>query len=412
MKPSESMPGVYYNPETGLRRGEFKPREILPWPIPPGCVLLEVKSAGVCASDKHYIDNDPWAQAHGMQGVPLGHEIAGVVIEVGEGLKKRDWGGKYCTVESHAPLFRKDRMRTWGQTPWWDPEVMKRGFSIVGYDARGGDPVSGGWAPYLVVPVHNLYQLSQNALEAVDGHGCVIEPNGNAVYTVFKSIELLAREAQIKPQQAKLAIFGLGPQGRMMAYVARAMGFGKIVGIDIRQDAVQAVERLGIADGVILNQGQDKLGEQIIDSLEGRANIVIDACGASRVIEQSAAVLGKEKGVIIAFGLGDPGRIMPGSISSLGISLGKFVFEQLEFECQLGNTSFTIAGLTGRTPESWEWLVQELNANPRGTLAQIIRGQTVCIGFMDEFARMLPSQNQGESRLPPGKLVMTPWIGF
>ncbi|SFT62389.1 Alcohol dehydrogenase GroES-like domain-containing protein [Geodermatophilus amargosae] len=88
------MPDSMLAGRLNVRTKQFEVKEV-PRPTPgPGQVLVEVRAAGICLSDVHLIDGQ--LNPLFLQGdeVTLGHEVAGVVAELGEGVTGAQAGAR------------------------------------------------------------------------------------------------------------------------------------------------------------------------------------------------------------------------------------------------------------------------------------------------------------------------------
>jgi L-iditol 2-dehydrogenase len=135
------MPAVM---KTARGEGNVALREA-PRPDPrAGEVLLAVRAAGICGTDLHiYHDEFPT-----QPPVILGHELAGEVAAVGEGVTKVA-PGERVTTETYFHLCGVCRFCRGGQ-----PNLCPERRSI-------GSAVNGGFAPYVVVPERNVHPLPQ-----------------------------------------------------------------------------------------------------------------------------------------------------------------------------------------------------------------------------------------------------------
>ncbi|MEZ4614023.1 MAG: alcohol dehydrogenase catalytic domain-containing protein [Caldilineaceae bacterium] len=128
-------------------------------PVPeirPGHVIIEVKAAGVCGTDIHiyhgeYASNPP---------VIMGHEVAGVVTEIGEGVTNCKVGDR-VTCETYFYVCGQCQFCRNGL-----PNLCPHRKSI-------GSGVAGGFTRYVLVPDHNIHHLPANVDEVA---GALSEP--------------------------------------------------------------------------------------------------------------------------------------------------------------------------------------------------------------------------------------------
>src|SRR5207249_8261826 len=67
----------------------------------PGEVLIAVRHAGVCGTDLHIADWDPWAQGRLKPPLVIGHEFAGEIVAVGDGVAELK-RGQLVTAEGRS----------------------------------------------------------------------------------------------------------------------------------------------------------------------------------------------------------------------------------------------------------------------------------------------------------------------
>jgi propanol-preferring alcohol dehydrogenase len=77
----------------------------------PGEVLIDIKSAGLCHSDVGLLEDEGWLQTLAKRPITIGHEVAGVVSELGQGVGGWTVGDRVgiCpTTEAGAPGYMRD----------------------------------------------------------------------------------------------------------------------------------------------------------------------------------------------------------------------------------------------------------------------------------------------------------------
>jgi len=172
----------------------------LPTPSPgAGEVLLRVAAAGLCHSDVRVFKGEKYAR----QGVVPGHEIAGVVASVGDGVKGLEVGERValcpiiaCGACSFCRVGKRNRC----------PQRV-----TLGYDENGG------LAEYLLVPepIVRLGHVFRVPAGVPLDLASLLEPTA----CVMNSMELVGVEPG-----STLLVIGSGPMGLMHVVVARALG--------------------------------------------------------------------------------------------------------------------------------------------------------------------------------------------
>src|SRR5215213_7041331 len=169
-----------------------------PEPRPdPGHVVLEMIGAGICGTDLHIADGE-YAT---VTPVTIGHELAGSVAEVGEGVDEA-WLGARVASETY--------FSTCGRCA----HCLAGRVNLCAERRSIGTHVDGAFAPRLHVPVTNLHRLP-DWLEAATATLC--EPLACVCHS------LLEPEPAVRSGDDVLVI-GPGPVGLLAAQVARASG--------------------------------------------------------------------------------------------------------------------------------------------------------------------------------------------
>ena len=162
-----------------------------------GQVVLEVLGAGICGTDLHIADGE----YETVTPVTIGHEVSGVVSELGEGVNE-EWLGQRVASETY--------FSTCGRC-----EHCRAGRGNLCPDRRSiGTHVDGAFAPFLTVPAANLHRLPP---WLDDGAGALCEPLACVCHSVLEP------EAAVRAGDAVLVV-GPGPVGLLAAQVARAAG--------------------------------------------------------------------------------------------------------------------------------------------------------------------------------------------
>jgi L-iditol 2-dehydrogenase len=242
--------------------------EEMPVPsIGPGEMLLRVRASGICGSDVM-----EWYRARSAPLV-LGHEVAGEVEAVGEGVERFRAG---------------DRVFVTHHVPCGECRYCRQGHHSVCDTLRHTHFHPGGFAEYVRVPRINV-ELGTLPLpeELSFDEGSFIEPLACVVRG--------QRIARVLPGQTVLVI-GTGTAGLLHVQLARARGAGRVVASDINETRLRAARELG-AD-VTLHPAE--LPERLAAANEGRlADLVVVCTGAGPAIEQ--AVRSVDRGGTVLF---------------------------------------------------------------------------------------------------------------
>jgi L-iditol 2-dehydrogenase len=254
--------------------------EEMPTPqIGPGELLVKVIASGVCGSDVM-----EWYRIKKAPRV-LGHEIAGEIVEVGEGVESYKIGDRVF-VSHHVPCNTC--------------RYCLNGHHTVCDTLHTTNFDPGGFAEYLRVPQINVDRgvfLLPDEVSFEDG--VFIEPLACVVRG--------QRLARLQPGQIVL-VLGSGISGLLHVALARASGAGRIVATDINAYRLNAAQRFG-ADEVI-HAGEDvptRLREVNADRL---ADLVIVCTGAFPAFIQALQSVDRG-GTVLFFAPTEPGVDLP-----------------------------------------------------------------------------------------------------
>ena len=237
--------------------------ETVPVPkIGPGELLVRVATCGICGTDLKKIHT-------GSHSAPriFGHEMAGVIVEAGEGVTRYE-AGERVVVHHHVPCGDCYYCRK--QTPT-QCELYKK----VGVTA-GFEPSGGGFAEYIRV-------MSW----IVEGRGVVRIPDGvpfeqaafvEPLNTVLKGVKLLNLAAD-----DTVLVIGQGPIGLMHAALARRTG-ARVLTSDLYPERHAIAARFGLSNPI--HAGSENVVERVFAETDRRgADAVILAVGGNALIK-------------------------------------------------------------------------------------------------------------------------------
>jgi threonine 3-dehydrogenase len=191
----------------------------VPEPEPrPGEVVLRVLRTGICGTDLHIRAWDGWARTAIRPPVVLGHEIAGRVAAVGDGVDTVE-AGDLVSVEGHIVCGRC-RSCLAGRRQLCPNTVS------IGIDRDGG------FAEYVAVPAANVWRHRDDLDLDV---AAIFDPFGNAVHSAL-AFNVLGED---------VLITGAGPIGVMAASVVRHAGARHVVITDLSPERLELARRMG-----------------------------------------------------------------------------------------------------------------------------------------------------------------------
>lgn len=254
--------------------------EEAPKPVPGiGELVVKVMASGICGSDVM-----EWYRLKKAPRV-LGHEIAGEVVETGDGVKK----------------FKKgDRVMVTHHVPCGTCIYCKTGRETCCKTLRSTNFYPGGFSEFLRVPEINVKFGTLKLPDNVSyEEGTFIEPLGCVVRG--------QRLANVRKGDTVLVI-GSGISGILHIQLARAQGAGRIIATDITTFRLDMTKKLG-ADRVI--NAQENVPERVKECNDGRlAGKVIVTTGAVPAIKQALKSVDMG-GTILFFAPTSPGVEIP-----------------------------------------------------------------------------------------------------
>lgn len=259
------------------RQHELALREIeLPLDVGPGQVRIAIHTVGVCGSDVHYYTHGKIGPFVVNAPMVLGHEAAGTVVEVGEGVTHLQVGDRVCmepgipdanSKASRLGLYNVDPAVAFWATP----------------------PIHGVLTPEVVHPANYTFKLPDNVSFA---EGAMVEP--------FAVGMQAASKARIAPGDTAV-VLGAGPIGTMVAIAALAGGCARVIVADLAQPKLDIAARY---QGVIpVNIREKNIVAEIKALTDGWGADVVFECSGSPQAWKTIMDLPRPGGAIVVVGL-------------------------------------------------------------------------------------------------------------
>jgi NDMA-dependent alcohol dehydrogenase len=259
-----------------------------------GEVLVELKAAGVCHSDLHPARGD-WPV---RTPLVLGHEGAGVVREVGAGVKRVREGDHVvfcwappcgscppCTEGRPVLCDRLERTTYRNRLPAGDTRLSARGQAVAHYNGTAC------FADFAVVAEEGVIHVPQDVpFEALATLGCAVVTGVGAVLNAARA------EAG-----AKVVVIGVGGVGLNVVQGARLAGCERIIAVDTRSEPLRLACEFGATDRIAASD--ENVAEQVRELTDGRgADYVFDTVGAPATLAQALA-FARKGGTVVVTGL-------------------------------------------------------------------------------------------------------------
>jgi L-iditol 2-dehydrogenase len=247
--------------------------------VPDGSIRINVKACAICGTDLRIYRKGDYRASYPI--VP-GHEIAGVVEAVSDGVECIKEGDPVCVAPGHG--CGTCRMCLSGK-----PNVCTKPFPSLGYK------VNGGFEEYCAVP-KNIFRLGfvnpiPNELNYIQASmseivACCINAQNNVI----------VKEGDV------VLIMGCGPAGIIHSHLAKMNGAAKVL-ITQRSAArlKMAAEKFDVIDRTITSTEED-LTKAVMDETNGEGADAIFVCAPSREAQELATELIGPRGRINFFG--------------------------------------------------------------------------------------------------------------
>ena len=268
-----------------------------------GEVLVQIKAAGLCHSDLVAINGER------PKPVPMviGHEAAGIVVEVGPGVDEFEVGDHivpaYVASCGRCDMCREGRpalcipatkANAAGTMMDGSTRLHKNGERILHHSGVAA------FAEYAVVSQNALVRIAKDIpFDQAALFGCaVVTGVGSVVNT-----------AKVSPGQS-IAVVGLGGVGLSALLAAIASGAGQVIAIDINDDKLKFARQMGAHEA--FNATSDTCIDDVREATSGGADIAVETAGASQALDLAYKIT-RRGGTTVAAG-------MPGPEASITLS--------------------------------------------------------------------------------------------
>ena len=250
--------------------------EPLPMPEPKaGEVLIAVKAVGICGSDVHYWQHGHIGDFIVDEKLVLGHETAGVVIALGEGVADLQINDRVAMEPGVAcgqcVQCKTGRYNLCPKICFW-----------------ATPPYDGSLCRYVVHPAAYCFKLPPSMILE---DGAMLEPFSVSLYP--------CRRAGVSVGTSML-IMGAGPIGLMCVLAAKAFGASKIVVVDLEAARLDVAKRCGATTVV---QASNEPTFKVKDHLTSAPDVTMECTGAEACISMAIEATASG-GKVVAIGCG------------------------------------------------------------------------------------------------------------
>lgn len=267
-----------------------------------GEVLVEIKATGVCHTDEFTLSG---ADPEGIFPAVLGHEGAGVVVDVGAGVTSVKAGDH--VIPLYTPECRQCDYCTSGKTNLCQAIRATQGKGVMPDGTSrfsvGGDKLfhymgTSTFANHTVMPEIAVAKIREDApFDKVCYVGCGVTTGIGAVINT----------AKVKPGD-NVVIFGLGGIGLNVVQGARLAGANMIVGVDINPVRKEMAQQFGMTHFVNPKEARDDIVAHLVNLTGGGADFSFECIGNTQTMRQALECCHKGWGESVIIGVAGAGQ--------------------------------------------------------------------------------------------------------
>jgi S-(hydroxymethyl)glutathione dehydrogenase / alcohol dehydrogenase len=267
-----------------------------------GEVLVEIKATGVCHTDAYTLSGkDP----EGLFPAILGHEGAGVVVDIGPGVKSVAKGDH--VIPLYTPECRECSYCTSGKTNLCQAIRATQGRGLMPdgtsrFSLRGEKVLhymgTSTFASHTVLPEIAVAKIRKDApFDKVCYIGCGVTTGIGAVINT----------AKVRPGD-NVVVFGLGGIGLNVVQGARMAGADRIVGVDVNPARRALAESFGMTHFVNPSEVRGDLVAHLVELTGGGADYTFECIGNVKVMRQALECCHKGWGTSVIIGVAGAGE--------------------------------------------------------------------------------------------------------
>ena len=266
-----------------------------------GEVLIEIRATGICHTDAFTLSGD---DPEGLFPAILGHEGAGVVVEVGKGVKTLSEGDH--VIPLYTPECRVCEYCTSGKTNLCQAIRETQGRGLMPDESSrfslGNDRLfhymgTSTFSNYTVLPEIAAAKIRSDApFDKVCYIGCGVTTGLGAVINT----------AKVEPG-SNVVVFGLGGIGLNVVQGARLVGADMIIGVDLNPERKSLGEKFGATHFVNPSEVEGDLVAHLVDLTRGGADYSFECIGNVEVMRQALECCHKGWGESVIIGVAPAG---------------------------------------------------------------------------------------------------------
>lgn len=244
-----------------------------------GEVLIRMKRGGICGSDLHYYNHGGFGTVRLKEPMILGHEVAGEVAALGDGVTGLEVG-QLVAISPSRPSYTSDYSLEGLHNHC--PDMRFYG------SAMPFPHIQGAFREYLVADPRQC----ADATGLSDGEAAVAEPLAVVLHAAKRAGDLMGK---------RVLVTGCGPIGQLAVLVARAAGAAQVVATDMTPFTLEMARRVGADATHNVAEEADALAPYTAG--KGAFDVLFECSGVAAALAGAVPAM-RPCGIIMQLGLG------------------------------------------------------------------------------------------------------------
>ncbi len=269
----------------------------------PNQIVMQTKRIGICGSDIHVFHG-----LHPYTSYPVvqGHEVSGVIAEVGAQVEGLSGGDKVTFM----PQVTCGECYPCTHGMYHICESLK----VMGFQTGGAAQ------EFFALEAENVLKLPEHI--SLD-QAAMVEPASVAVHALSRGGDV---------QGKKVLVLGAGPIGNLVAQIAKASGASAVMITDISDYKVSKAQECGL--DFVINPNEEDLDEAILrDFGPNRADLILECVGVQATITQAVECARKGTTIVVVGVFGKKPEVDLGLVQDRELCLvGTLMYQQRDYE--------------------------------------------------------------------------------
>lgn len=245
----------------------------------PGQVLVKMAAGGICGSDLHYYNHGGMGTIRLKEPMILGHEVAGHIEALGEGVTALQVGSLVAISPS----------RPCGACKYCAQGQQNHCINMRFYGSAMPFPhIQGAFSEYIVADATQC----ADAGDLTTGEAAMAEPLAVVLHAAKNAGDLMGK---------RVLVTGCGPIGLLAVLVARAAGAVEIVATDLSVFTLSKAKEVGADTTIHVIDAPDGLAPYAAD--KGHFDVLFECSGAASALAAAVPIL-RPRATIVQLGLG------------------------------------------------------------------------------------------------------------